>query len=108
MQTQIAVSADSRSWFLLGASPDLRSQIESTPQLHPQADDGTIRHSPICGTVLLNADIDHVLGLLLLRELQPLNAYATASVHRVLAEDNSMFAMLERADHRQAFFEEMA
>ena len=99
-QTQIAVSADSRSWFLLGTSPDLRSQIASTPELHPRADDETIRHSPICGTVLLNADIDHVLGLLLLRELQPLNAYATVSVHRVLAEDNSMFAMLERVDHQ--------
>jgi pyrroloquinoline quinone biosynthesis protein B len=99
-QTQIAISADSRSWFLLGTSPDLRSQIASTPELHPQADDETIRHSPICGTVLLNADIDHALGLLLLRELQPLNAYATVSVHRVLAEDNSMFAMLERVDHQ--------
>jgi pyrroloquinoline quinone biosynthesis protein B len=98
-QTQIAISADSRSWFLLGTSPDLRSQIESTPELHPQAHE-TTRHSPICGTVLLNADIDHVLGLLLLRELQPLNAYATLSVRRVLTEDNSMFAMLQRVDHQ--------
>jgi pyrroloquinoline quinone biosynthesis protein B len=99
-QTQIAISADSRSWFLLGTSPDLRSQIESTAELHPQAVDETIRHSPICGTVLLNADIDHVLGLLLLRELQPLNAYATLSVRRVLTEDNSMFAMLQRVGHQ--------
>jgi pyrroloquinoline quinone biosynthesis protein B len=99
-QTQIAISADSRSWFLLGTSPDLRSQIESTPELHPQGHDDAIRHSPICGMVLLNADIDHVLGLLLLRELQPLNAYATLSVHRVLTEDNSMLAMLERVDHQ--------
>src|SRR5580700_1961276 len=92
-QTQVAISADSHSWFLLGASPDLRAQIESNPELHPREG---LRQSPISGAVLLNADIDHVLGLLLLRELQPLHAYATASVRRILTEDNSMFAMLQR------------
>src|SRR6516165_510708 len=99
-QTQVAISADSRSWFLLGASPDLRAQIECTAELRPQAADGITRHSPICGAVLLNADIDHVLGLLLMRELQPLNAYAAFSIRRVLSEDNSMFAMLQRFDHQ--------
>src|SRR5215471_19133082 len=64
-QTQVAVSEDGRTWFLLGASPDLRSQIEAAPELHPR--DGA-RRSPIAGVVLTNADIDHVLGLLLLRE----------------------------------------
>jgi len=95
-QTQVAISADSKSWFLLGASPDLRVQIESTPELHPCADGNSTRHSPIAGLVLLNADIDHTLGLLLLRELQPLSVYATESVRRILTEDNSMFAMLQR------------
>ena len=97
-QAQVAISSDSERWFLLGASPDLRAQIESTPELHPRATDETTRHSPICGAVLLNADIDHVLGLLLLRELQPLSAYATLSARRILAEDNSMFVMLQRVD----------
>src|SRR5580698_5505876 len=92
-QAQIAISADSRSWFLLGASPDLRTQIEATPELHPREG---IRQSPIAGAVLANADVDHVLGLLLLRELQPLRVYATESVRRIVAEDNSMFAMLQR------------
>jgi pyrroloquinoline quinone biosynthesis protein B len=96
-QTQLAVSANARSWFLLGASPDLRAQIEATPELHPGAEtnDG-IRQSPISGAVLANADIDHVLGLLLLRELQPLRVHATDSIHRILSEDNTMFAMLQR------------
>ena len=97
-QTQVAISNDSEHWFLLGASPDLRAQIESTSELHPRAADGVTRHSPICGAILLNADIDHVLGLLLLRELQPLSAYATLSVRRILTEDNSMFVMLQRMD----------
>ncbi len=92
-QTQVAISADSRSWFLLGASPDLRGQIESAPVLHPREG---LRQSPIAGAVLLNADIDHVLGLLLMRELQPLRVYATDSIRRIVSEDNSMFSMLQR------------
>jgi len=95
-QTQVAISTDSTSWFLLGASPDLRAQIESTPELRPRMSENATRQSPIAGVVLLNADIDHVAGLLLLRELQPLSAYATESVRRIIAEDNSMFAMLQR------------
>jgi pyrroloquinoline quinone biosynthesis protein B len=92
-QTQIAMTEDGRSWFFLGASPDVRAQIESTPDLHPR--DG-VRQSSIAGIVLASADLDHVLGLLLLRELQPLRVYATASVRRILREDNSMFGMLHR------------
>jgi pyrroloquinoline quinone biosynthesis protein B len=99
-QTQVAISADNQSWFLLGASPDLRNQIESTPELQPQ---NGIRQSPIAGAILANADIDHVLGLLLLRELQPLHIYATASIRRILREDNSMFAMLHRISHQASW-----
>jgi pyrroloquinoline quinone biosynthesis protein B len=97
-QAQIAVSADLRSWFLLGASPDLRAQIEATPELHPQEVEAkqSARQSPIAGVVLANADIDHALGVLLLRELQPLRVHATESIRRILTEDNSMFAMLQR------------
>ncbi|MGD1022770.1 MAG: pyrroloquinoline quinone biosynthesis protein PqqB [Candidatus Sulfotelmatobacter sp.] len=96
-QTQVAVSQDGRSWFLLGASPDLRTQIEATPELHPHEG---LRQSPIAGVALANADLDHVLGLLLLRELQPLRVHATASVRRILREDNSMFAMLQRVTNQ--------
>jgi pyrroloquinoline quinone biosynthesis protein B len=92
-QAQIAVSGDGQSWFLLGASPDLRLQIESSPELNPR---GGVRQSPIAGVVLAGSDLDQVLGLLSLRELQRLRIYATGSVHRLLCEDNSMFAMLNR------------
>ncbi len=92
-QAQVAISSDGVTWFLLGASPDLRSQIEATPELHPREG---VRQSPVTGAVLANADIDHVLGLLLLRELQPLRVYATDSIRRILTEDNSMFGMLQR------------
>ena len=99
-QTQLALTGDGRTWFLLGASPDLRTQIEATPELHPQHG---MRHSPIAGIALANADLDHVLGLLLLRELQPLRIHATASVRRILREDNSMFRMLNRIPDQTAW-----
>jgi pyrroloquinoline quinone biosynthesis protein B len=92
-QLQVAVSPDGISWFLLNASPDLRSQIEANPFLYPR---GSGRHSPISGVLLTGADLDQSLGLLLLRELQPLEIFATASIRRILREDNSMFSMLHR------------
>jgi pyrroloquinoline quinone biosynthesis protein B len=99
-QTQVAITEDGHSWFLLGASPDLRAQIESTPDLHPREG---LRQSPIAGVVLANADLDHALGLLLLRELQPLRIHAAASVRRILREDNSMFGMLQRIPNQTAW-----
>ena len=93
-QAQIALSADGSTWFLAGASPDLAFQIESSPQLHPRA----LRDSPVAGVVLGSCDLDHVVGLLLLRELQPLRVYAAPSILRILREENSMFGMLNRVE----------
>jgi pyrroloquinoline quinone biosynthesis protein B len=90
-QSSLAVSADGANWFLLNASPDLRQQVLQTRQMHPA--DG-LRHSPLAGVVLTNADVDHVAGLLSLREGQPLNIYATSRVHRVLAA-NPIFDVLD-------------
>src|SRR5271154_2702273 len=97
-QAQLALSANGSSWFLAGASPDLASQIESSPELHPRAAHNTLRDSPIAGLVLASADLDHVVGLLLLRELQPLRVYAAPSILRILREENSMFGMLNRVE----------
>jgi len=93
-QAQLALSGDGSAWFLAGASPDLASQIENCPALHPRA----LRDSPIAGVVLGSADLDHVVGLLLLRELQPLRVYAARSILRILREENSMFGMLNRVE----------
>ncbi len=95
-QAQLALSSDGVRWFLAGASPDLAFQIEATPELHPRA----LRDSPIAGVVLASADLDHVLGLLLLRELQPLRVYAAPSILRILREENSMFGMLNRVEQQ--------
>jgi pyrroloquinoline quinone biosynthesis protein B len=92
-QTQVAVSNDGLSWFLLNASPDLRLQIERTSALQPG--EGT-RDSPIAGVLLTSADIDQIAGLLSLRELQPFEIYCTPSLRRILREDNNVFGMLNR------------
>lgn len=92
-QTQVAVSNDGHSWFLLNASPDLRMQIEQTSALQPRIPG---RDSPIEGVLLTSADIDQIAGLLSLRELQPFRIYCTASLRQILQEDNSVFGMLNR------------
>jgi len=93
-QAQLAISANREHWFLVNASPDLRYQIESFSALHPGPT--SVRQSPIHGVVLTSAEVDAALGLLLLRESQPLNVYATDSVRRLLVEDNNFFAVLRR------------
>jgi pyrroloquinoline quinone biosynthesis protein B len=80
-------------WTLLNASPDLRAQIEGTPELRPQ---GANRSSPIADVVLTGAEVDQTLGLLLLREFHPFRVHATRSVRRILTEDNSLFGVLAR------------
>jgi len=97
-QAQLALSADGSTWFLAGASPDLAFQIENSPALYPRALHNTPRDSPIAGVVLGSSDLDHVVGLLLLRELQPLRVYAAPSILRILREENSMFGMLNRVE----------
>lgn len=89
-QSSLAVTADGENWFLLNASPDLRQQINQTAALHPRRGR---RHSPIAGAVLTNADVDHVAGLLNLRESQPLSLYGTDRVLSVLSR-NSIFDVL--------------
>jgi pyrroloquinoline quinone biosynthesis protein B len=102
-QAQLAVSEDGVSWTLLNASPDIRTQIEATPQLWPS---GNSLHSPIQSVVITAAEADTVAGLLSLREFQPLDIYATPSVLRILREDNSLFALLDRVP-RQAVWKEI-
>lgn len=89
LQSSLAVSADGDSWVLLNASPDIRQQINETPELHPDAD-GPQRNSPIKAVVVTNADVDHITGLISLREGQPFTIYGSAQVIATL-NANSIF-----------------
>jgi len=89
-QSSVAVSADYRRWFLLNASPDLRAQIESFPALHPHG----LRDSPLQTVLLTDAELDHSLGLLLLREAARLEVHATAAVHEILSTGTALLHTL--------------
>lgn len=92
-QAQLAVFPVTGVSILLNASPDLRQQILSDRELAPAGR----RDTPICAVILTSADTDSVLGLLHLREFQPLRIFATNSVRRILTEENSLFRTLERS-----------
>ena len=91
-QVSVAVSADNgQHWFLINASPDIRQQILDTPALHPAK--GKLRHSPIVGVILTNAEIDAIAGLLSLREGTAFALHAHPHVLATLAS-NSIFDVL--------------
>jgi pyrroloquinoline quinone biosynthesis protein B len=91
-QASLAVTADGERWVLVNASPDIRQQIGRTPSLAPP--ESVLRGSPIAAVVLTNADVDHIAGLLSLRERQPVHLCATRRVLDVLAR-NPIFGVLD-------------
>lgn len=91
-QSSIAVSADYRRWFVFNASPDIRAQMYDFPALHPGAD----RQTPLAAVLLTDAEIDHTLGLLLLREGRGVVLHATASAHKTLCDGTSVLRTLQR------------
>src|SRR3979490_728121 len=93
-QAQVVVSPNTAEYYLLNASPDLRTQILSTSLLAPAKPP---RGTPIAGVLLTSADADSRAVLLPLPEFQPLHIYATPSVRRILFEENRIFRVLERA-----------
>ncbi|HEV7435844.1 MAG TPA: pyrroloquinoline quinone biosynthesis protein PqqB [Pseudorhizobium sp.] len=94
-QSSLAACANGTDWIIFNASPDIREQIASTPELQP-AEDAPLRSTPISAIVLTNADVDHIAGLLSLRERQAFVIYATRRVLDVL-EQNSIFNVLDRS-----------
>lgn len=90
-QSSIAVSSDGVDWALINCSPDIRQQIIRTPVLQPKT---PLRHSPIKSILLTNGDIDHVAGLLTLREKQAYGLFATSEIMTII-EDNPIFRVLD-------------
>ncbi|MGI9113650.1 MAG: MBL fold metallo-hydrolase, partial [Chthoniobacterales bacterium] len=83
LQSSVAISGTGREWWLVNASPDLAAQIAGFPPLQPQEE--SLRNSPIAGVLLSNADIDHALGIVLLRQREaPLPIYTSEEVRAKL------------------------
>src|SRR5216683_4289933 len=90
-QSSVALSADGERWILLNASPDLRSQLAAHRELWPCGPRG----SPVAAVILTDAEIDHTLGLLLLREsAAALPVYAPAGVTALLGSEWPLYRVL--------------
>tara|TARA_B100001750_G_scaffold248597_1_gene282093 strand:+ start:2698 stop:3609 length:912 start_codon:yes stop_codon:yes gene_type:complete len=90
-QSSIALSDDGVNWILCNASPDIRTQLEQTPVLQPAR---AVRDTAIRAIVLMDSQIDHVTGLLTLREGCPHEVWCTDMVHEDLQAGFPLFPML--------------
>lgn len=84
-QSSAAVSADGSRWFLLNASPDVHAQLGRLEAAPPGP---ATRHVPVEGIVLTDAELDHTLGVVLLREARFLQLWATGSVEQIVEADS--------------------
>ena len=99
-QASVAVSADGERWVMLNASPDARQQFLQNQCLWPRQG---LRDSPVRAVVLTSAEIDHVAGLLSMRESQPFALWGTRRVLGLLAENPIFGALNPQYVQRQAF-----
>jgi pyrroloquinoline quinone biosynthesis protein B len=90
-QSTAAVSADGERWFLLNASPDVRLQLSCLPGMKPEG----VRHVPVEGIVATDAELDHSLGMVLLREARWLQLYATSSVRSILERESRLLPLTQ-------------
>ncbi|WP_055489387.1 pyrroloquinoline quinone biosynthesis protein PqqB [Streptomyces sp. TP-A0356] len=81
-QECVAVTGNSRDWWLLNASPDIRTQLVATAPLRPGPGP---RDTPLRGVLLTDAEADHVSGLAVLRGGAGLKVYAAPPVLAALA-----------------------
>lgn len=91
-QSSIALSSDGRNWLLFNASPDIRAQLEAFPDIQPKQG---LRDSGIKAVILIDSQIDHTTGLLMLREsTAPLEIYCSEMVKQDLSTGFPLFNML--------------
>ena len=90
-QSSIAVSGNGTDWILFNASPDLLAQIRGFPALQPGR---ALRDTGIRAVVLMDGQIDHTTGLLMLREGKPLQIWCTDMVREDMTTGNPLFNIL--------------
>lgn len=95
-QSSVAVSLNGTDWVVLNASPDIRAQL-SVQRFAPKK----VRDSPVRAVVVTNADVDHIAGLLSLREGTGFDLWASAETHNVLAASPVFGVMSEVVVRRE-------
>ncbi|HEY1875039.1 MAG TPA: pyrroloquinoline quinone biosynthesis protein PqqB [Steroidobacteraceae bacterium] len=92
-QSSIAVCGpDGTHWALVNASPDILAQLQANPALHGAR---AARDSAIDGVVLVDGQVDHTIGLLMLRESgSALPVWCTEEVCADLTHGNPIFGVL--------------
>jgi pyrroloquinoline quinone biosynthesis protein B len=92
-QCSLAFSPTGQRWYLVNATPDVTRQLARWEELHPQSG---VRSTPIAGVILTDGELDHILGLLHLREASRWTLYATPVVARMLMDDLRLMPALRR------------
>ena len=78
-QSSITVSGNGVDWVLFNASPDIRQQLASFPPLQPGR---AVRDTGICAILVVDSQVDHTTGLVVLREhTEAWDIYCTRVVH---------------------------
>lgn len=88
-QSSAAISADGERWFLLNASPDVRDQLSCLPGPAPSG----VRRVPVEAVLATDAELDHTVGILLLREARSLQLYVTSAVRSILEQDSRILSV---------------
>jgi pyrroloquinoline quinone biosynthesis protein B len=90
-QSSITATADGQNWLLFNTSPDIRTQIEAMPALQPAR---AVRDTGIAAVIVIDSQIDHTTGLLMLREGRALDLYCTDMVYQDLTTGFPVINML--------------
>lgn len=85
-QSSFAVSIDRENWVLINCSPDIGHQWNDLVKQYPNA--------KMAGIVLTDAQLDHIGGLLSLREGAGLDIYCTTNMQHVLKNDTKFLDIL--------------
>lgn len=93
-QPSIAITSGDGRWSVVNASPDIRDQFADFPGVHPRP--GT-RNIPLDSVVVTSADLDHTIGLLILREALPYQIITTPWIRALLVDHNAAFGLVEPA-----------
>ncbi len=87
------MSGSEGNWFLVNATPDVRLQIENTKELHPGPG---VRETPIRGIFLTDAELDHTIGLLMLREGSKLQVFGSSPILKAMSSSFPVASILSK------------